>query len=580
MSDSHLSFGKIVASPTVSSWSQAYNAGNLFAVISVSKTASDSGDSQDNEQSLPIIGKAVLNTLEQEYFTIENKNLAGIKHAITLSKEKIPPSLSFSFVVASLNKNVLYLFISGGGKIILKRGEKTGVLLSQKDGEDIISASGTIENNDLIVLETQTFFSLVPFSKVKDAVKNGSPSEIAETLSPLIHEREEGAASCILISYSSQVEEDSDIYEEQSEISEEKPHTSSKITSLFKHVPRINFHAFSLPSLNASKRPFLFLAFAIIIILLGSIWLTIKSKADAKRALLFKTTLSTSQKKYDEGETLLTLNKNIAREDFIAAAKTIQDNLDKFPKNSKEEKDLQSLLAKIQSAVDVSLDAKSVAPQETDKNNSLLLSTLIDHHGLFSTQDDTTVYFVDSSGISSVSKKSKTLKQIVKKDDAWKTPAGIGTFYSNIYLVDTENNQLIKFAFLDNGYAKTTYLSKDVSPDFSKAVSLGVDGALWVLRSDGSVQKFLRGNIESFSLTGLDKPFTHSIRIFTTPDSLMLYILDDGSGKILVFDKDKGAYKKQYTSPLLKKTKDFEVDEKAKKAYILSEGKVFGFELK
>ena len=35
--DNNISFSKIVATPTLNSWSQAYNAGKLFAVLSLQK---------------------------------------------------------------------------------------------------------------------------------------------------------------------------------------------------------------------------------------------------------------------------------------------------------------------------------------------------------------------------------------------------------------------------------------------------------------------------------------------------------------------------------------------------------------
>ncbi|MBI2594317.1 hypothetical protein HYW39_01315 [Candidatus Curtissbacteria bacterium] len=56
MAETNLEFAKIVASPTVSSWSQAYNAGKLFAVVSLEKRENE----EDANESLATLGKNIL----------------------------------------------------------------------------------------------------------------------------------------------------------------------------------------------------------------------------------------------------------------------------------------------------------------------------------------------------------------------------------------------------------------------------------------------------------------------------------------------------------------------------------------
>ncbi|MDP2585868.1 MAG: hypothetical protein Q8P29_03235, partial [Candidatus Levybacteria bacterium] len=72
--DNNISFSKIVATPTLNSWSQAYNAGRLFAVLSLEKTK----DAPNEIDSLNVLGKDLLERLEQEFFAIEDKNLESI----------------------------------------------------------------------------------------------------------------------------------------------------------------------------------------------------------------------------------------------------------------------------------------------------------------------------------------------------------------------------------------------------------------------------------------------------------------------------------------------------------------------
>ena len=108
-----LAVAKIVATPNETSWSQTYNAGTLFAVLSLE---SNKTETVENHPDMPGIGRDTLNTLEAEYFTLETKNLASIKQAVTLAYEKTAgKDLAVSLIVASIIDGVLYIFISGTG---------------------------------------------------------------------------------------------------------------------------------------------------------------------------------------------------------------------------------------------------------------------------------------------------------------------------------------------------------------------------------------------------------------------------------------------------------------------------------
>src|ERR1700729_4357956 len=89
-----LSFAKLVATPTETSWSQAYNAGNLFACLSLKV------EEVTEEISLHAIGKDLFNVLQSEFFTLQEKNTASIKMAIQTSLENIPSSVEIDLTLA------------------------------------------------------------------------------------------------------------------------------------------------------------------------------------------------------------------------------------------------------------------------------------------------------------------------------------------------------------------------------------------------------------------------------------------------------------------------------------------------
>ena len=83
-----LSFAKLVATPTDTAWSQAYNAGNLFVCLSLSI------EELDEEISLHALGKDLFNVLQSEFFTLQEKNTESIKSAINTSLESVPQNVT------------------------------------------------------------------------------------------------------------------------------------------------------------------------------------------------------------------------------------------------------------------------------------------------------------------------------------------------------------------------------------------------------------------------------------------------------------------------------------------------------
>src|SRR5437762_14353465 len=109
LSKSSLAYAKLAATPTDTAWSQVYNAGNLFACLSL--TFSEPGE--EDQPSLPTIGKNLLNNLEAEFFTLEDKNLTTISDAIHKSIKHVPDGITINFCLAFFKDHILYLFMLG-----------------------------------------------------------------------------------------------------------------------------------------------------------------------------------------------------------------------------------------------------------------------------------------------------------------------------------------------------------------------------------------------------------------------------------------------------------------------------------
>jgi len=156
----------------------------------------------------------------------------------------------------------------------------------------------------------------------------------------------------------------------------------------------------------------------------------------------------------------------------------------------------------------------------------------------------------------------------------------LASYFNNIYLLDTHNNQIIKHSKTIEGYSKATpYLTQ--SQDLSLAIDLAVDGNVWVLTSDGKILKFLAGAKQEFSLSGIPAPATNLSSpktLYTDVLTTYLYILDNGNKRILEIDKN-GNYSRQFVADFLADASSIFIDAGTKKLYALSGTKVYKIDL-
>ncbi len=371
MSEGNVIFSKIAATPTDTAWSQAYSAGKLFTVLSLKNEASE-----EEKESLKVLGKNILDTLETEFFSLEEKSLESVKGAILEAIKGIPDDLQFSFVTTVLSNNVLYVYIVGAGRVYIKRGSQFGyVLQSEDDSKEISSASGHLQNGDLIILATEDFSKTISKDQLISSLEAEVPSEIAENLAPTIHESEEAGAAAIILSFKEDItpptaiEEESEpaappAKEEEPEYVSERNEKSNPLAflALFAGLKKL------IPSrLNHSKKIYLTVAGLIFLVLIASVILGIKKQNNAKIAAEFNAVYPVAQKKFDEGESLKDLNRNLAMDNFIQAKKLLEENKNKFSANSKEEKQINILLTKVNTEIENNSPEKIAASLDRSK---------------------------------------------------------------------------------------------------------------------------------------------------------------------------------------------------------------------
>lgn len=564
MSDGKLTFANIVATPTSSSWSQAYTAGKLYAVLSLEQ------ERGTDAAHLATVGKDIINALVEEYFTLETKDLSTIKKAVLQTTTNIPKDTTACLVVVSIVNTVLYAFSYGGGKVMLRRGDKLGTILAPADIETIPSVhavSGFLQEKDMIILQTKQFGEFV---SSEDLSSFATPSEAVEMLSPKIHGEEHGGASAIILSYQ---EAPTHAFEEDvvepipSPLQEEVAHREQFHPKKALAWPKLHI---PLPHLSFRfpKKAWLFLLIPLILlgVLAFSLYTARQQQENAKVRALFDQVYPAAEKKYNEGQALLSLNKALAQDDFKKAKDLLAANINKFPKESDEYKKVSELFEKVKGLTQEVTGGTALTAKKTDASNSPLLAALLKNKdSQYAVFADTDIYLGSNTGI-----KTDKGKTVLENTDGWGQIGGLGTFGTNVYVLDTKGSEILKYVSGDSE-SKSTYAT-DAS--FSQAIGMAIDGSIYVLTTDGMIKKYTRGKPDAFGISGLETPLKKPLRIFTNPDIDNLYILDTGNSRIVVLNK-AGEFQDAYAATVIKDAKDFDVQESEKKIYVLSAGNVY-----
>ncbi len=598
---SSLSFAKLVATPTETAWSQAYNAGNLFVCLTLIK------DETDEDISLQTLGKESINNLEAEFFTLEEKNTESIKKALIASLENIPPEVKKHLTVANYKNDVLTVFIAGSGKVILKRGDTIGTILERYDEYiqgDITSASGYLNNKDIIILESGQFAKKVPEETIKSALKLSLPIDIVETLTPQIHGQKDGAQSAIVVLfhssqapmvtspdlaypadqslaslYTKEKNNDDPTLEEsiEAETSMEEE-LDEYIEDEKKEKKKMQLPHFSMPKwkkqplrLNHRKKLYLTIAAILAFLLIVSIFMAVQKQKDAQQKAIFENTYIPAKQYYEEGQGLESLNQLKSQESYKKAEQRLHEGEERIDRNSPEGKQIQELLAKVEDELNKAVkdeppaDAKEASANE----NSLLAIEQKNNGGLGFGQDGKNVYMVDKNAITSFSKANAAKKEVLKNNSDWEIPTAIAPYQTNLYVLDQKKGVLK----IIGGTTVSNYFTAE-KPDLTSATGLAIDGSIWIVTKDGKILKYTKAKKDTFTLSGMTRELKSPTKIVTTAETEYLYILDNGNNRIVKTDK-KGSFQKEITAPFISQAKDFEVVESEKKAYILSGSKIY-----
>ncbi len=170
-------------------------------------------------------------------------------------------------------------------------------------------------------------------------------------------------------------------------------------------------------------------------------------------------------------------------------------------------------------------------------------------------------------------------------------PQNIQDFYiynRRLYTLEPLTNQVYKHDKTIDGFGREQNWITDET-NLSQALSLAIDGSIYILDKKGQVLEFYQGELTDFSLADYqpvistqDPNITKAlgkIKLYTSSELKHLYLLDGPSQRLIIFDK-KGNLINQFTSPEFKDLKDFVINKQENKAWLLAGTKIFELEIK
>ena len=282
-----------------------------------------------------------------------------------------------------------------------------------------------------------------------------------------------------------------------------------------------------------------------------------KDYADQKKSLqLVKAELATARQLYDDisgqeefDQLEIFYDLRLADNDFIVSRVDANDHNALFLDSGKKQAIGLDLETKQLKKIDFS-ERDNITDIELNENEAYLLG----------------------QGVSSVdiTDKKITPQEIIPEGDSNRAATFLESFATYIYILNPQKRNIYRYAQQEEGYSKPIgWVGGAAGFDYDKVTSWAIDGEVWVATQQGEIHRLVSGQEAEFKVTGLAKPFTHSLQLFTNENLKNLYVLEPNANRLVVLTKD-GKFLKEITSTSLSSTTALFVSEEMGKAFAVS----------
>lgn len=579
---------------------QAHSLGNFHLVLTLS--------GPPEEVNLEL-GRNTIAKIEE---TVTQSPEISPKELIELFSQKFADGIACRLMVAKTTGGQLLLSATGQmGAKLLRPGQTINLLFQPS------SISGPIRDNDILVLGTEAFWKLVTLPEEKTE-RADLLTWRDELLAKIEAQQSDTPVAALLVRI-----------HPPAATEEASPTVVPTPTPPAPSAPppkSLFLRRTDLPAIPSPSRRSLYLALIALITLVSLVAFQLRSRALEERAQTVATLEQQTRKGMNSAEKLAGLDDNLAREillqtkkDFLSRSEAAFGG-DWQNQQSGESQKLQAFLASLDAklakvahiysltSLDLFYDFSllkanpRINSASLNKNEIVVLDAANGSLYSLGTKNKTAAIagggeslkregFVDFIGNNFYVQNGEgifaaatgtNLRQLFKPSDKWGQIAALKVFAGNIYLLDTANSQIWKYQGTDLEFSEAAPYLKTPSVDFSRASSLAIDGFVYVLSLSGNLARFGGGDIDEIKITGLDSPFREPRGLFTSEDAQNIYILDNGHNRVVILSKN-GAYQAQYLlpiSPALGPNPLLLADETIKKVFLISDSKVYSFDLR
>lgn len=548
-----------------------------------------------------------------DYFTEADGDTAQrLTATYSHSKQELSRVGEFDLLLAAVSGKVLYLIFKGATGAYLKRLGEVSALHGVGSQEQVIS--GFLQEGDRLLFSTNSLTGFLgeKLAVVLEMTREDWEEEMSAKLAVDGLEAQGLSGLIVDIEPDEVVEIPKTVAQEAIVLAGRKGLNFDLRSKLESVLARLKSLRVFFPK---SGRGRLILAVVLILVLLFGVGLKYKQNKDKAREATVAQLVSQARDEFNAAQNLQTLNPAEAKSSLDAAKADLGKAL-KLDPNSAQAKSLkqqiesqtgiggQYQINNFPVFLDLNLikngftsdhlslsvgkllvldpNTKTLVEINTDKKSQTILAgkdTLGDAQ-LASLNGNFAFVYSKDKGIIRIDTTDQNDLQVSKADSDWGSIADIEGFAGNVYLLDKIGPHIWKYLPTESGYAdKRDYLSADVKTDLTNARRMQIESSVYVLKNDGGMDRFTRGESDFFSIGGLDKPLNNPKSFYVSSDTDNLYILDSGNSRLVVVNKT-GAYQAEYQGSLFATATDLAVDEEAKKVYLLESSKIYSVELK
>jgi hypothetical protein len=143
------------------------------------------------------------------------------------------------------------------------------------------------------------------------------------------------------------------------------------------------------------------------------------------------------------------------------------------------------------------------------------------------------------------------------------------SYDNNLFFLDTQRLNIFKYIKTEDILNGAEWIIKGPTDELTNAVSLTVDGDVFVSITDGKVIQYSQGKRIKELKFDITPPLSQAGQIFTSESLKNLYIIDAQNTRIISYNKTDGLIK-QYSVPELKNLRDLWVNSDEQIIYILN----------